>query len=575
MVSRYNIDMPHGSIPRQIETLDISGQPYPYRLGAAALQGIVNRRTPKVFLDYGIYDDPDARRTNEVFLDDELWYAKYRALLGNQDQRNLEYYRQAHGCETEALSTLEELVRRHLENLNGCVIWDAALMDTANLALMLAAQEDLLPVEAGMENWATQLGLAVRHDLRGKWQDRADLYTWAFAHLFSKCKSCAVACVEPGWQRPEFVDYLVQQKIFIYSLSSRSPGWGDKLLLLLAFGPPWLREGIFALGLDAPLRRLGLSSMGRRSREVRLATQIQRAVRAEPYPTIFGWHTQRDDELAFMLHLSANGLRLAPAHLAGNFSFHSQVKPLGMPPTLPPPEPELDPQGTYLTFTLSDGDQLMMMNSGELGNWYNPQRGRIPFNWETQPLLAELAPALFEKYARTATANDCLIAGPSGAGYVIPPLSPTLAAYLDESRKMCLQAGISVVTFYVADPPARVLRLLAGHSQGLTGYLAGYAVQNRTPQTQVGGAMFVANQWPTLAHLWDNAEDLLEGLRRLIAAPGPRPRFIGVHLFAYRTTLDDVIHFVSGLDDSHVHVVRGDTFLRAAYQNQPSPQSEG
>jgi hypothetical protein len=557
----------------QIETFDVSGKPYAQRLCAAAIQGIVNRSGPSIFLDYGIYDDPEARRTNEVFLDDALWYGKYRALLGNQDQHNLAYYRQAHGFQTQAIESLDELIHRHRESLYGCVVWEAAMSDTANLALMLAAQEDLLPVEGAMETWANQQGLVTRHDLRGKWQKRVDLYAWAFANLFDRSKPGVLACVEPGWQRPEFVDYLVQQKIFTYSLSSRSKGLGDTLLLLLAFGPAWLREVIFFLRLDGPIRRLGLAMMSRRSAEVRLATRMQRAVQANPYPTIFGWHTKRDDELAFMLHLSANGLRLVPSHLAGNLSFHSQVKPLGTPPPAPVPEIELDPQGTYLTFTLSDGDQLMMMNSGELGNWYSAARGRVPFNWETQPLLAELAPALLEKYARTATANDCLVAGPSGAGYVIPPLAPDLPAYLKESRRVCLQAGIRVITFYVADPPERVYRQLKEHSQGLLGYLGGYGVQERMPQAKIGEAMFIANQWPVATHIGDRAEDVLEGVRRLSGAPGPRPRFIGVHLFAYRTTLADIQRFVTSLDDRHIHVVRADTFLGAAIQSQQKPSS--
>jgi len=127
-----------------------------------------------------------------------------------------------------------------------------------------------------------------------------------------------------------------------------------------------------------PLARPGCANcsslcawIGQRSTEVRLATRIQRAVKADPYPTIFGWHTQRDNELAFMLHLSANGLPLVPAHLAGNFSFHRQVKPLDMPEPIFVPEPELDPQGIYLTFTLSDGDQLMMSTGG--WHWKRPR----------------------------------------------------------------------------------------------------------------------------------------------------------------------------------------------------------
>ena len=109
--------------------------------------------------------------------------------------------------------------------------------------------------------------------------------------------------------------------------------------MLLAFGPPALREFIFALRLDGLLRKFALFLMGRQDAEVRLSNRIQRAVKSDTFPTIFGWHTKRDDELAFMLQLSANGLRLVPSHIAGNFSFHSRVTPLGFTPAPQPPTP--------------------------------------------------------------------------------------------------------------------------------------------------------------------------------------------------------------------------------------------
>jgi hypothetical protein len=547
--------------------LDVSTYSYSRQLCAAALQGLINRAAPLLFLDYGIYDDPNARRTNEVFMDDEHWYGKYRDLLGNQDQRNLAYYQEAHGLVFRPVGSLEELILQHGDRLNGCVVWDASMPDTANLALMHAAQENLLVVETGDRTWAEELGFPIQHDLTRMWEDRTALYGWAFEHLFPACKPGFSACVEPAWQRPEFVDYLVQERIFTYSLSCKATGWGGMLLLLLAFGPAWLRELIFTLRLDPVLRRLGLAMMERRSSEVRLASRIQRKVKAEKNPTIFGWHTRRDDELAFMLHLSANDLRLVPSHMASNFSFHSRVAPLGMPEPARVQTTELDPKGVYLTFTLSDGDQLMMMSTGQLGNWYSPERGSLPFNWETQPLLVDLAPALFEKYARTASPNDCLIAGPSGAGYIIPPLAPDLDAYLEESRRVCQRAGIDVITFYVADPPKRVYRQLHKHSKGITGYLGGYAVFKRTPIKVLGEATYAANRWPTVPHIWDEPDVLLEGVRKLIEAPGPKPRFIGIHLFAYRTTLADVVRFAAGLHNDHVHIVRADTFLQAARLN--------
>lgn len=417
-----------------------------------------------------------------------------------------------------------------------------------------------------MEPWAQSLGLKPIQDLTGRWVERVALYQWAFENLFSQCAPGMIACIEPGWQRPEFADYVVQQKLFVFSLNSSHKGLGSTLLLLLAFGPAWLRELLFALRLDGLLRRFALWWMGRQDQEVALSNRIHRAVKSANFPTIFGWHTKRDDELSFMLQLSANGLRLVPSHIAGNFSFHSQVKPLGAPPVIPPEIPALDPKGIYLTFTLSDGDQLMMMNGSELGNWRSPSRGSVPFNWECQPLLVEFAPALLQRYQRTASANDCLIAGPSGAGYVVPPLLPDFPAYMKETGRICGLAGINVVTSYVADPPWRVLNQLARYHGGLLGYLCGYAVISRAPQSLIEGVPIIANQSPLVNEISLRSEELLPTILKRIIEPSDTPRFIGVHLFAYRTTIEDIAAFVNQLDMPHLHVVRGDVFLTLAKQ---------
>lgn len=552
---------------KTIALCDVSSLAYDERVCAAAVQGLLNRSGPHVFLDYGFYDDPMARRTNEVFMDDDFWYGKYRAMLGNQDQNNLNYYIHEHGFKLRPVKDLDDLVKQNMTSFKGYVVWDDAQPDTINLAVMLAGLEDLIAVSPAREAWVKAFNLPKAHDLRGKWQDRVEIYTWAYANLFPRCKKGMLACLEPGWERPEFLDYAVQNNIFIYSLSSTFKGFGATALLLLAFGPPWLRELLFAMRLDGALKRLALSWMGRKSAEVRLSNCIQSAVEALPYPTIFGWHTKRDDELTFMLQLSSNGLRLVPSHLAGNFSFHSRVTPLGEFKTDPLPEVRLDPLGTYVTFTLSDGDQLMMMNTAELGNWNSPARGSIPFNWECQPLLSELAPALLERFSRTKTANDCLVAGPSGAGYVVPPLAARFADYMASTAQVCKKAGINVVTTYVADPPRRVLRQLAQQKGDLIGFLSGYAIVSRAPQELVNGTPVFANEIPQAANVWDTADQLLSRLEGLILTANDKPRFIGVHLFAYRTSLDDVAAFIKKHDGKHLHFVRADEFLLLAQQH--------
>ena len=168
----------------KIDVLDVSTCSFPERVCAAALQGLVNRRGPRLFLDYGIYDDPLARRTNEVFLDDEIWFGKYRAMLGAQDQRNPDYYCKEHGVRVHHASDLDDVVTKFRAELNGCVVWDADQPDTANIALMLAAQENVLVVEAGMLEWATSHVLSVVHDLRKEKRERSELYRWALRPFF-------------------------------------------------------------------------------------------------------------------------------------------------------------------------------------------------------------------------------------------------------------------------------------------------------------------------------------------------------------------------------------------------------
>jgi hypothetical protein len=553
-----------------IDLLDISEQSYKERLTANCLQGLANREGPRLFLDYGNYDDPGTRKTNSVQMTEENWFGKYREFLDRNDLDNLEYYQAEYDLKVNRLADLPAAITKYRHLLKGLVVWDPELIDSVNLALMFAGLNDLLVCHPDqIAEMAALTGLAVKEDLRGRFPDRVTLYRWAFKHLFQQCKPGQVAHMEPAWQRAELTDYIVQNKLFTFCLSCHQKGglrnFGQKLLLLLVAGPLRLRNFLFDTRLDVLVRRLAIRLLGVGAPETRLETRIQRAVKAEPYPTIFGWHSDRDDELAFMLAISANGLRLAPTFLASNYSFHSRL-----PKAVPFRQHYLDPEAVeledkvYLTFTLSDGDQFTLMNTAEVGNWRRPEHGQVPFNWEVQPLLAEIAPALLGYYYRNLTGNDMLVAGPSGAGYVIPPLVPNLPAYMRESARYCDQADIRITTSYTSNPPRRVLRDHALVEGNFLGYIAGYFHLGQTPMCMAGERPFVSYAWPHVDQIGWNADKVLEGIRKLIEAPGSGPRFIACHLFAYCTTVADVYTFCQTLDPQKVKVVRADEFLIAA-----------
>jgi enamine deaminase RidA (YjgF/YER057c/UK114 family) len=74
------------------------------------------------------------------------------------------------------------------------------------------------------------------------------------------------------------------------------------------------------------------------------------------------------------------------------------------------------------------------------------------------------------------------------------------------------------------------------------------------------GCVFATNHWPKPEQIHASADQVLAGLRKLVEAPDA-PQFVGVHLFAYRTSITDVYHFVQSLDKGKFAVVRGDEFL--------------
>ncbi len=563
---------------RVVDLLDVSQLSYQERLTANCLQGLVNRDGAKLFLDYGTYDDPGTRTTNSVQMTEENWFGKYREVLKRNDLDNLDYYRGEYGFEINQLEDLPSALKKYKDYVKGLVLWDPALIDSVNLALMFAGLSDLLICHPDqLTGLQSLIGLKVEEDLRGRFEDRVSLYRWAYQNLFNKCKQGQVAHMEPAWHRSEFTDYIVQNKLFTFNLSCyQKGGWrtlGQKLLLLLVGGPLWLRNVLFNTHLDALVRRLAICLLGVGEPETRLGMRIQRAVKAKPYPTIFGWHTDRDDELAFMLAISANGLRLAPTFLANNYSFHSQL-----PAQVPfvqhytkPEDVELEDK-VYLTFTLSDGDQFTLMNTAEVGNWRRPEHGKVPFNWEVQPLLVEIAPALLGYYYRNLTAADMLVAGPSGAGYVIPPLVPDLRVYMRESARYCDRADIRITTSYTSNPPQRVIRDHADVEGNFMGYIAGYFHLGETPMCMAGERPFVSYAWPHVDQIGWNADKVLAGIRELMEEPVEKPAFIACHLFAYCTTVADVYEFVQTLDPECVKVVRADEFLIAAAKTMKKEQ---
>lgn len=74
------------------------------------------------------------------------------------------------------------------------------------------------------------------------------------------------------------------------------------------------------------------------------------------------------------------------------------------------PAPPLEDR-TYVTFTMTDGDNIQYCQHRMRQIWDTPQRGLAPLNWTISPLLRDAAPPILAYYQDTATPNDLLVAG--------------------------------------------------------------------------------------------------------------------------------------------------------------------
>ena len=339
------------------------------RIALVALQGLANR--PSTPLRMG--DAPRLFVVHHAADDHWLnWYAGY----GFAPEKR----------------TFDDAVAAFADRINGLVIWDEKLRDTIPLAISIAGARDLLPVS---ENLAERFGsLKVAEDLRGRWTDRVAAYQWAYEHVWPQCSRDILGSFdvrdEPGSFGNLIADFVVARRGFASGLSV-STDLPDEAAL-------WER---FMSETD----------------DLALAV---------------GWHTHRDIEATYVDACSRHGMIQICSSGGSNMSFHQHVRA-----SAPFKQDHADEstvelrEAVYVTFSQTDGDALHSMCNLQQGQWASPLRGSIPMGWWIAPKLAhDLGPALLEYYYRTRSANDYLVAGPSGAGYNYPSVMPNLDAYL-------------------------------------------------------------------------------------------------------------------------------------------------
>ncbi len=308
---------------------------------------------------------------------------------------------------------LHDLLTKYRTLVQGLVIYDPALIDTANIATMIAAQRNGIAVtpELAQELQQASFNLSILSDLRVyKWSNRLQVYRWAKDNLRDGSSPRLVAGLDPNIAlgiRP----FLVATRAFIY--------WLHPLNFLPDLRVGWLSER-------------------------RLMQQILQSY-APNTTGHLGWFIQEGSGVSI-------ASRAAIAVFASDFSSNLEVwgSMHTMQPMLPTPQLSLsEPKADkiYVSFTMSEGDNLQYTQERFLTLWQDQKRGDIPIGWPIPAVLLEVAPALLDYYVRTATPADEFLAGPSGVGYMYPADWPTgkLPAYLEHTGRLMKNMNLTVL----------------------------------------------------------------------------------------------------------------------------------
>jgi hypothetical protein len=487
-----------------LDVVDLRDTSEDERLLMLSLQGNVNRDSARLYV---VWEDVWSYITTLPLTPSERW---------------LEYY-ESKGWVTHDSVSLDSALSKYRGEVKGYVIYDPSFRQSINVAFTVAGIESALVAHPDYISQLNGLGIPEIMDLRGRWTDKMEMYTWQRDTLFQFCNKSMIAAmtIHPTlWYESGHPsrDYVVENRICVVDLCPDTAETEEYNLLKTYY------EQIDSFGFV-----LGWP-----------------AVYADPFYEL--WHVHLASQYNLMLmHERYDGV---------NFSVHSEI-----PADTIYHQPHsstvlLDTTKVYCTFTLIDGGAMVQ------NRWYNawddPARGTVPINWYYEPVF---------------TANDYFI-GAFGMGYIFPSDFPLLSQYLDQTKQRLRDCDLKVLALIngfrmdhkMISAYTSTLDDLLGFCHGYSGTEFGWI---NTANYRFEGNMPYIITAPLATMTMDSAVGLLDSVVRGFHE---RPLFLcpGVHMYCFN--VDSVRRIMDRLDVLHpgkFEFVKFDEFMLAlrAYGN--------
>lgn len=286
--------------------------------------------------------------------------------------------------------------------------------------------------------------------------------------------------------------------------------------------------------------------------------------RVEPTTPYAGWFS--DDvagEWGGVDRASRHGIEVVPADFFMNGTVHAGAPAKISATVRPTPEVRLANR-VYLTLTFGEGDNIQYCQRHMRTLWDDPARGSVPLNWTISPLLADIGPALLAYYQNTATDNDLLISGPSGAGYTYPGSWPASAldAYTELTGRFLRRTGMDLVYAYNQRSTAAE-GWVPFDERVAASYRRNTPLHGVIQSWETGDLLVRPTGLPVIGNFspQGKAVEYRDGLHRHIEGwDGTGPLFVAGAVNAWSWTPSDAAELVELLDD-RIEVVRGDAFF--------------
>lgn len=451
-------------------------------LVVAALQGLVNRDAPRLYIRY-------------MQAPDDFWWGKIREAGG-----------MAAGRSVVNATGLLPLLERFRSYYNGVVVWDERVPATSNLASTIAGCDNLLPVRYATGSGSlyqrivtggprlpvvrrlmaddggplfTGTGMVAGTEVESSGSAKCDAYLWLIEHYVKpgRVSPARMGYTLDGywhhvWQASERYNHTVTNQDFVIARRGvlfDLGVWDDETVIDDRNQP----KGADAATLRKLLRAVYDLSNGQTM--IHIAGFVPWAYKYTSHGSAGGTHDPVSTEWRYAEILSCHNAFMDADAISysgmANASFF-QHQPLAQH-YLQNPKPTresltaagiLDASGwfvpgKYVAHYVGDYDAAAWLYWNLPTIWNDANRGREALSWAFNPNLCERFPVGMVWTRQTRTPKDVFIAGDSGAGYINPGhlseprrfsgLPSAWAVWEEHCRRFYEQWDLSVTGFII------------------------------------------------------------------------------------------------------------------------------